>query len=699
VNAGLTEAERDSILAGLGSPDEEVRRLSVEQLRLLPAPEAVTSLVECLGDESWRVRKAAVGRLVAYGEEAGVEERLIECLADGESPGRRNSAFETLVNLGPQRIPRLVRALSSPDVDVRKLVVDALASIGHADAREPLVRTLVDPDVNVRAAAAEALGVIGEDSEVDDLLRVATTDAEDLLVRASALGALARLGARLPVERLAAMLDRPTLRPAVLDLVGHAGGDEAVDLLLKGLSTSGPSGRAAATAALLRIFGSRDGAEADALRRRIVATGAADGSLVEWCCERLSTADLVGRMATISFLGLLGDPRAIVPILRAGRDEALGELADSTLEAMGEHAPSVLDDVWDELEVDLRCRASAVLGRVGGVVAERLLRAGLSGADPALRCESALALAAGGFFGCLPDLVRRLEQAAAEDDLEAEEEVSVIVRAIVDLASHERAGDGAFDVELAELLSHRLENATVAVRLAIAQVLARVGRAADRDLIASLLKDESPAVRRAAVLALARFEFAAVREPLTIALGDESTMVRTAAGVALGAFEGEEATRLLERLMDDEDTRVAAVAIRAFGELHGRLGESRDEIYASLVGPLSGSPIVALAGIEALTEIGGAGAAELASGALSRLEPDVVRAAVGCVGTHGDEHALAELIALVSHGDWSVRAEAIETLARRGCRKSLPGMLRRLEVEDDAFVRESLMRGMDRLGE
>ena len=55
--------DRESILEDLRSTDDEVRRLAVERLTVLPSVEAIRLLVERLGDSSWRVRKAAIDRL------------------------------------------------------------------------------------------------------------------------------------------------------------------------------------------------------------------------------------------------------------------------------------------------------------------------------------------------------------------------------------------------------------------------------------------------------------------------------------------------------------------------------------------------------------------------------------------------------------------------------------------------------------
>ena len=233
--------------------------------------------------------------------------------------------------------------------------------------------------------------------------------------------------------------------------------------------------------------------------------------------------------------------------------------------------------------------------------------------------------------------------------------------------------------------------------MAIAQVLARVGRKQDEDLIVYLLKDESPAVRRAAVGALGRFGFEQTVASLRISLADESSLVRIAAAKVLGASKRIEAADELRRLISDQDPWVVAVSVRCIGQLYKETESSPDEISTLIVDALAGNPIVALAGLDALRDVDDPQTGRLALAALTRSEPDVVRSAVACIGAFGSADDLMELVALVPHSDWSVRAEVAEVLSERRCRKCLPSLLRRLEIEDDAFVRQVILRAIGRL--
>ncbi len=695
----VSPAERASILEGLESADEEMRRMSVEQLVLLPEDEAIPRLVDRLGDEGWRVRKAAVEGLVSSRGDASVQEHLIRALADGDNPGRRNSAFEALVACGARVTERLVRELESDDADVRKLVIDALAAIGDAAARAGLVEAVRDADPNVRGAAAEALGVIGGRQEMPRLVDTAIEPDEEILVRLSALRALAHMEAEVSLSDLRGSLEEPLLRPAALAILGTSEEPAAIDELLKALDSFRVSTREAAMEALLQRIGRMDGAEAERVRRRIRESAGSDDRLVSSACHRLESVDLVHRLVLVQFLGLLGDERAILPILRAARDEGLSGLAEATLMEMGSVFSAALESAWEGLDFDLKRKACRVLGRTGGPEAGQLLVSALNGPDPELRCEAALALGRGGHFDRVPDLVRCLEAAALDDALEAREEVSALIEALVEMAGHPGSDVAPGEGGLIEILSGRLGDALEPVRLAVARVLGRIGQPRDEPIIGYLLKDESPAVRRAAVLALSRLSFDLTEEPLRLALVDESGTVRIAAAQVLGESGRLEAVEDLRPLLLDEDPHVVAVALRAIGRLHAASRSPSDEVYAMVRSALEATAVVALAGCESLLEMGGPEAASIASLGLDRPESEVVRAAVACLAAHGGEEAVDRLIELVGHPDWSVRAEVIQLLVDRGARRSLPALLRRLESEKHDFVREVILRATRRLEE
>ena len=222
--------------------------------------------------------------------------------------------------------------------------------------------------------------------------------------------------------------------------------------------------------------------------------------------------------------------------------------------------------------------------------------------------------------------------------------------------------------------------------------------------MALLLKDPSAHVRRAAVDALVALDAGdAAAEPLRLALADEAPAVRIAAADALGASARPGVIEDLAGCADDEDARVRAAALRAIGlACRAHPGRRRARIArADSSKPRSrDEPFVALAAVEVLQRLGGVAPARMAA-LLARSEPEILRAER--VRVHRPRRAivaaLEPLVSLVSHADWSVRAEAIEVLADRGVVKAVPAILRLLETEQDEFVRDAILRALERLEE
>jgi len=246
------------------------------------------------------------------------------------------------------------------------------------------------------------------------------------------------------------------------------------------------------------------------------------------------------------------------------------------------------------------------------------------------------------------------------------------------------------------LISDRLDEANERTRLGLARVLGRIGRSEDAELVAPLMKDASADVRRVAVEALARLSAETSAVSLRLALADESHLVRIAAARALAASAHENARDDLERLVYDEDWRVRAATLRTIGA-HQRVGLTEDEKLDLIASRLGDEGAVCVAAVEALTQIGGAGSARVSASLLSRPEPELVQVAVSCIGLHGAEEDLLDLLPMVSHANWAVRAEAIQVLADRRMTRALPSILRRLEIEQDDFVRDVILRGLIRL--
>ena len=519
-------------------------------------------------------------------------------------------------------------------------------------------------------------------------------------MRFSALHALDTLEEPMRADELAGVLGDPMLGPCGLALLGRSESDPiALDALLKGLASGVRAARESSMRGVLRLAARFDGAALADLTARVAEVSRAVPNITSSAVARLPEADLGTQLALVQFLGLLRARSAVAPILEVGRDEALAQVALGALAEIGPEAAEELDAAWTRLSQERRCAACDVLGRVGGARAIERLVASLDDGDPMLRAAAARSLGALRVEQALAPLVRRLECAAPEEDPEGETERAALVDAIVALAGPDADGcPPAIAPRAVELLARALTGSGDETRLAAARALGRIARREDAELVALLMKDPSARVRRAAVDAIARLEPDRTPELLHLAIADESPSVRIAAVRALGASRSESGFDDLRRLSEDEDPRVRAMAVQAVGR---RFAANREPaIRAAALAVLSracdDAAPVALAVVEAVKEIGGEAAGYVVP-LLGRAEPEVVREAVRCFGDHAEPGEVEALLPLVSHPDWSVRAEVVEILAERGVRQAVPAILRRLETEQDDVVRSVTLAALQRL--
>src|SRR5690606_35932154 len=297
-----------------------------------------------------------------------------------------------------------------------------------------------------------------------------------------------------------------------------------------------------------------------------------------------------------------------------------------------------------------------------------------------------------------PALVRRLAATAGDPEPEAEEERDAVTAALVRIAT--AAGDREGRDAVVAALASGFEGAEEPGRLAVARVLREAGGAEHASLMALLAQDPSAAVRPAAVGALARAGAGAAAEGLRLALADEDAAVRIAAASALGESGDPAALVDLERLLADEEVGVRAAAVRAIAALAERAATpGGPAVERLLAAALSDQGPVAIAAVEAYERLGDAISPEPVLAVLDHADPEVVQSAVSCLRRHGSEAELERLLPRLAHPHWAVRADVIEGFAARGFRAALPAVLRRLELEQDEFVREVLLRALARLEE
>jgi hypothetical protein len=148
----VPQADADTGLKGLKSPDPDARVAAVKAIVQSRDPKGVPALVEALNDRDANVRRAAAQGL-------------------GDLDAKR-------------AVEPLAARLKDESRDVRSEAAAALGRIGDAAAVDALIAALRDADWRVRRAAAEALGLIKDPRAVRPLT-AATADVEGTVRRAA----------------------------------------------------------------------------------------------------------------------------------------------------------------------------------------------------------------------------------------------------------------------------------------------------------------------------------------------------------------------------------------------------------------------------------------------------------------------------------------------------------------------------------
>jgi HEAT repeat protein len=671
----------DEARAGLRSDEEEIRRGAVARLRppvdAEEAANALSFLVEAMGDPSWRVRKEAATRAAAWGDPPAAATVLAAALAEPDNVGRRNAAVEALVGLGPVAVPSLIEALARRP-EHRKLLIDALGLIGDLRAAAVLAPLCDDDDANVRVAAAEALGRVG-----GPLARGALTHAlarGELLLSQAALEGLNRLGATLDRQELEKLLELPTLRAAALEALGRTGDRVALGALVAALGDLARSTREAAMRALAELYRRLDnsGREAVALelqsRREVLST----------LTSALLEATLGTQRDAALLLGLMRRPEAARPLVLALGDRDLREAAMQALAAIGAPAAETLAALAPDLESSLRADAYALLPRLGPAASDPRVQALLAEAldDEAIESAAAAATALGEIGGreALAPLLRALDH----DE--------VVAHAAADALG--RLGARHYDEVRVLVASRGLSGADAPY---LCRVLGACGRAEDGPLLRQTLGADAAPVRRAAADALAQLPPSGdIDEALTFALADESADVRAAAARALGAHQAVDAAEALAKVALESEPLVRSAAARALGHV----ATAHPSALPSLRRVADAGD--AAAGVPALEALAKLDAREDDARFLAALEsPDgeTVKAAARALGLRASTApaqmraaATESLARALVDARWDVRRQAVLALADHG---AMPLLWARREHEHDSLVRQTIDAVLD----
>lgn len=173
----------------LRSPDAALRRAAVTGLRALASSDAIDALAWTAGaDGDDAVLAAAIealGSAAARDGDASSRATAV-LLALTADASRREGAVAALARLPVTRVGAIAAGLSSPQPDVRVATIDVLARLRHPDASSALRAGLDDADAAVRAAAVTALDRLGARGTARRLAQMAREDPSRAVRRAAA---------------------------------------------------------------------------------------------------------------------------------------------------------------------------------------------------------------------------------------------------------------------------------------------------------------------------------------------------------------------------------------------------------------------------------------------------------------------------------------------------------------------------------
>jgi HEAT repeat protein len=309
----------ESLVRALSAGDGDARCAAAKALGKIGDRRAAEPLARALEDCSPLVRERASVALFRIGDSRAIEplrrllttagKEVVEVLEEvggshaldllpvalrNNKPEVRCRAVRALGKLGDRAaLDPLVSALSDPDGDVRRLTVEALAQFDASRAVEPVLRMLSDERSDIRQQAAEVLGQLGDSRAVDPLIaqlcdwRIYRDNERECC---SIIDALSKLGDQRAVEPLVRMLGErtsgsrvPRSAAAALATLGHP---KWLQWVCGEFDTD-----------FERLGRSED---ADACAPLVFALD----------CPRFSV-----RMAAARALGMLGEERAVKPLL------------------------------------------------------------------------------------------------------------------------------------------------------------------------------------------------------------------------------------------------------------------------------------------------------------------------------------------------------------------------------------------------
>lgn len=673
--------KQSSVRSRLGDAEVEVRRLAIQDIPALPAPESCELLLSALGDDDWRVRKEAAVVAPRVEPRTAVVFAVARALAERDNVGLRNAAVEALVHIGPDAVPGAIDALSRLDADGRKLAVEVLAGAPTLAGMRTLARAVDDDDVNVVVAVAEALGkahLAGEEARelaTQTLTRLLSSGHR--LVQLAALEALRQLEADVPWSSLEPLTGDALLRRNAIAAAAGSRAPRALLALAEAIADPNASLAREATMALGRSLEDAWGND-DLLDVPAKVLRASTEARARLRSIAQDAGDPIARGAAVLALGLVRDPDDVPVLVDALTDDAIADHAEAALHLYGQEAVEPLLVAGRTAAPSLRGATISMLPALAPSDSEPLaaVREALSDPSPEVVAPALKSLS---IVGSPSDLALVAELVAHADP-----KVSGAAQGALH-AIATRHPDAAR--ALVTGADPRADDALATSVLLDA--LARAGKkqAGDADLLANALTHREGVVRRAAIEALASLGGDAAAQAVTFSLADEEVAVALAAIRALGRLG--RAEQLASLAATTKDPIRLGTVIRA-------LRDADAERAFAAARPLlrSREASIAAAAVEVVGSTDFEGRIEALMSATDHEDHEVVKLALAQLARTKDERALAALAGAIEHPADVVRKYAAELLGSEGGGEGETILRARLDRERSPDVRRAIMEAL-----
>jgi len=151
-------AELMSLLAGMVSDSEMFNRMTAMNfLSQHATPEQVPVLLKVINDSDMSIRQNAIRALTRLHDPRAIGP-LVDLVARGGS--FNNEATSALISAGPDAEKPVLALLAEKNVDTRRQACVILQQIGTRDSLEALQKQMADPDQQLSQAAVEAVRAI-----------------------------------------------------------------------------------------------------------------------------------------------------------------------------------------------------------------------------------------------------------------------------------------------------------------------------------------------------------------------------------------------------------------------------------------------------------------------------------------------------------------------------------------------------------